>query len=440
MQVTVEKLSPILIQFNVEVPADLVATELDRAYTDLAKHAKVRGFRPGRAPRQILSRMFGPRVAADVSRKLVDQTFPQAVSEKKVQPVNQPQIEPSRVSAGQAFSYKARFEVVPEVEDVDYAGLEVVAPEAAAGDERVDKDLETLREQHATLEAPQGRESAEDGDVLTLDVEVSIGGKIVPEANAEGFQSDLGKGKLVPELEKELVGKAIGDHAVTTVTFPKEHPVKKLRGKKGQLQVTVKDIKVRTLPELDDEFAKDLGEHETLAELRASIKEKADKEIESQGENQLAERLVQALCAKNPVPIPPSLVHQQSQMTAKQFQGALQGGQMPDNLAQHIQADSEVKVRAGILMAAIAKKESIKIGDPEIEKALKDLSDETGQNVAKLKAEYSGKNRDMLVGMILEDKVLDLLKSKAKITSAADAAPEAEAVESKPASEKTDAK
>src|SRR5690606_31000876 len=200
------------------------------------------------------------------------------------------------------------------------------------------------------------------------------------------------------------------------------HPHPKLKGKKANFTLTVREIKERILPAEDDELAKDLGDFETLAELKADIQKQIETTQKEQADNVLAERLVQALVEANPMPLPPSLVAQQMQASQREIlmRAQMQGQQVSglgEELQERIKNDSEMKVRAGLIMAEIAKKEAIVIGKEEIEEGLKELAEQSGKNVAKLRAEYSEpRKREMLVGMILENKVLDLIDAKSKIT------------------------
>ncbi len=421
MQVTVQKLSPVLLEFDVQVDADRVHSEVDKAYGALSKTARVKGFRPGKAPRKILRTMFGSRVAADVAQRLVDDTFPKAVAEQQVQPISQPAIEPQQLVDNQPFSYKARFEVIPSIAEVKFEGLEAKRPKVEASDEQVAAELEKMRRALSTLESPAEERSARKGDVATVDVEVSVGDEVVPEAGAQDFQADLGEGNLLPEIAAALEGKKVGDAAEANVTMPAGHPLPKLRGKQAHFKLTIKELKTRVLPELDDEMAKDAGEFDTLDDLKKALKEQIEKALKEQSENKVAEQLVVELVKANPIPVPESLVQQQMKVTEQEIlQRARAQGQNAQNLGeelrQQVRTDAEVKVRAGLLMAEIAKKEGIKIGNAEIEEGIKELAEQTGKNVAKVRAEYSGqKQREMLVGMILENKVLDIIEGKAKI-------------------------
>ncbi len=422
MQVNVQKLSPVLVEFDVVIDADLVKKEVDKAYRSVAKTARVRGFRPGKAPRKVLSHMFGERVAADVAQRLVDDSFPRAVSEHKVQPVSSPAFEPQKLVDNQPFAYKARFEIIPEIESVKYEGLEAKRPKTEVDDEDLETQLQGLRRENSTLEAPKQPRAAQKGDVVTIDFEVEVEGAVVEGAGAQDFQVELGAGNLIPAIEEALAGKSVGEEADAKTEMPEAHPHPGLRGREATFKLVLKDVKERVLPELDDEFAKDLGDYETLDDLKKSLTEQIEASKKEQAENALAERLVLALVQENPIPVPPSLVQRQMKVTEQEIlQRARAQGQtvsgLGDELRQKVQSDSEVKVRAGLLMAEIAKKEKIQIGNEQIEEGIQELAEQTGKNVAKLRAEYSdSKRREMLIGMILENKVLDIIEAKAKIS------------------------
>lgn len=421
MQVQVNKLSPVLVEFDVEVAADRVKSEIDKAYTAVAKSARVRGFRPGKAPRRVLVHMFGPRIAADVAQRLVDETFPQAVANNNLQPVNSPAIEPQKIEDNKPFTYKARFEIVPLIDSVNYDALPAKRPKVKVTDEQIQAELERLQREHSTLEPPKAPRAAAKGDQVTIDFTIEADGKLIDDAGANDFPAELGAGVLLGPIEEALLGKKVGETANADVEMPATHPHPKLKGKTATFKLTLKDLKERVLPAIDDEFAKDLGDFATLADLKKDIEGKLEKVSKESADNAVAEQLVVELVKANPIPLPPSLVERQMQLTEQEIlsQARRQGQSVSgvgDELRQKILADSEVKVRAGLLMAEIAKKEGIKIGDAEIEEGLAELAEQSGKNVAKLRAEYrDAKRREMLIGMILENKVLDIIEAKAKI-------------------------
>ena len=445
MQVQVARISPVVMELAVEVPVADVKAEVEKAYVTLQKKARVRGFRPGKAPRQVLVHLYGPQVMNDVVQSLVSGTLPKALSEQKVQRINQPQVEAGKFDQGAAFSYKARFEVTPEIAEVSYEGLELMRPSLIVGEELVAEQLELLRKQHARLEAPAAPRPAQTGDVVTVDFTLSVDGVELKDAGGQGVPLELGSGQLVPELDAALTGKNIDDDAEATTKFPDVHPREELRGKAAKFHVKVKDIKQRILPALDDEFAKDVGSFQTLVELRADIHTRLEKRAKDQADTALAEQIVAQLNERNKVDVPPTLVEQQCRMMEMEIlQNARRMGQRPTQeefkkVHDQVHADAEKKVRAGLLMAAIAQKLGLKVDDADIAKGLEELAAETGKNVAKVRAEYNDpQRRQILIGMILEDKVLDHIEAKAKITEGKPG--EAAAAESKTESQEAASK
>lgn len=422
MQVSVEKISPVLVEFSVVIDAEVVTTEYEKAIKKVSKGSKIKGFRPGKAPRNIIQRVYGPRVEADVVQRLVDDSFSKAAAEQSMQPISRPSVEPERLSSGKEFSYKARVEVLPVIESVIYEGLEAKRPGAKVSEEEIDKELEAIRRANSTLEEPKKARKSKEGDVVTCDLAVTVDGETIEDAAATGFSIELGSGQVFAEIEAAATGLKIDASAEAEVQMPDSHQHPKLKGKKAIFTVTAKEIKERILPAADDELAKDLGDFETLAELRADIQKQIEATKKDQSDNVLAERLVQALVEANPIPLPPSLVAQQMQASEREIvmRAQMQGQKVTgvgDELREKIKADAEMKVRAGLVMAEIAKKESIQIGKEQIEEGLKELAEQTGKNVAKVRAEYSEpRKREMLVGMILENKVLDLIEAKAIVT------------------------
>lgn len=432
-----------------EIPADSVKAQVDKAYLNLGKKAHVKGFRPGKAPRDVLSRLFGPQVANDVANAIVNDTLPKVLSEKNLTPVNQPSVEAGQgVDPKKAFSYKARFEVQPEIEDVKYEGFELYKPKAEVPDASIDEQLEQLRQRNAALKAPDPARPAKAGDVVTIDFTLSVDGKEVKDGGGQGVQLELGAGQALPEIDAALVGKNNGDKVTAEHTFPAEHPREDFRGKKGVFDIGIVDLKERVPPALDDEFAKDIG-FDTLVALRADVHTKLEKAFKDRAETVLAEQIVAKLNELNPCDVPPSLVEQQCRIMEQEVvMQARRAGQrfskeQAEALHHAIHADAERKVRAGLLMAAIARKNEFKVTDEDLEKGMQELAAETGKNVAKLRVEYREKSkRDILIGMILEDKILDFIESKSKITEGEPPKPEAEpaAAASKPEETKSEEK
>jgi trigger factor len=423
MEVTVQRISPVVMELSVEIPATSVKAQVDKAYLTLGKKAHVKGFRPGKAPRDVLTRLFGPQVANDVANAIVNDTLPKVLSDKNLTPVNQPAVQAGEaVDPKKSFSYKARFEVQPDIEEVKFEGFELFRPKVEVLDATIDEQLEGLRQRNAALKAPEPARAAQKGDVVTIDFTLSIDGKEVKDGGGQGVQLDLGAGQALPEIDAGLMGKNVGDKVAVDHAFPAEHPREDFRGKTGSFAVTVADLKERVPPNLDDEFAKDIG-FQTLVELRADVHTKLEKIAKERSEMVLAEQIVSKLNELNPCDVPPSLVEQQARIMEQEVvMSARRAGQrftkeQAESLHRSIAADAERKVRAGLLMAAIAKKNEFKVTDEDLEKGMQELAAETGKNLAKLRVEYREKaKRDILIGMILEEKILDFIEAKSKIS------------------------
>lgn len=413
MQVNVEKLSPVLMELQIEVPAEKVSHEVNAAYEQLKRTARVKGFRKGKAPRKVLAQLYGPAIRADVAERLMNSSLQEALDEKEMQPLTQPSVELAELKTKQSFSFKARFEVRPEIEKVEWEGLEAKRPKTEVSDEELDAEIEKLRQEHSTLEPVEGR-AAEKGDTATLGLTFEVLG----EEQSEELDTELGAGQLLTFLEDGAIGMNVGEEKEVKGPFPDNHPNEQLRGVETSFHISLKELKKRVLPEVDDEFAKDL-EHDDLAAMKTSLKEQIAERHKQKAEEDVARQLVAQLCEKNPIPVPPSLVQQQQQMAQRELMMLAQmTGQNPNDpaLVERMKTDAETKVRAGLLMAEIAKAKDIQVDDDDLEKGYEELAAQTGKNVARLKVEYRDKQkRDMLIGMILEDKVLDLMEGAAKI-------------------------
>ncbi len=431
MQVIEKRISPVMMELEIQVPASTVKTELDKAYLNLAKKAHVRGFRPGKAPRDVIVRLYGNQVLGEVANTLINNTLPKALTEKNMTPISQPAVDVGKLEGSEPLVYKARFEVAPDIAEVKYEGFELSRPAVAVTDKMVDDELEGIRAQHAALKTPEPERAAKKGDVATIDFVLSLDGTEVKDGGGMGVQLELGAGQALPELDSALDGKKVGDKFDVSAKFPDAHPRDELKGKTGKFAVTMTDIKEKVLPALDDELAKDAGSFQTMIELRADVHTKLEKALKDRSEMALAEQIVQKLNDNNPVDVPPSLVEQQCRVMEQEvvMQARRMGQRITKEAAaslhDRLKADAEKKVRAGLLMAAIARKMEMKVTDDDLEKGMAELAAETGKNVAKLRVEYRDKQkRDMLIGMILEDKILDFLESKSKITDEAPAAQE----------------
>lgn len=422
MQSQVHEIDPVTVEVEVEVPWDRIQKGLDAGYGRLQKTAKVRGFRPGKVPRNVVKQLFGPQVKSEVVANLIEQGIVQAVQEHELTVVASPRVETlPNIQDGEPLSFKATLEVQPKIGSVDVTGLEIVRPRVEVKESDVDAELERLRERHAEIQTPDPMRPAKNGDLVTIDWTVEIDGEEKPEMAATQRVLELGGGRLLPELEESLLGKQPGDEAQARVAFG-DDVAEELKNKRALFKIAVRELREKVLPDLDDELAKELGEHETLAELRAEIRAGLEGAAKERAESALREQVIDRLIEKNPVPVPPSLVAQHEQAMRKELaflmQMAGQAGGRLDELVATLKMQAEKKVRAGILMGELARQEDLKVEPDEIEKRLAEIAERTGKHIAKVRVEYAGERRDGLESQILEDKLLDYLLARATVTEA----------------------
>ncbi len=421
MQVTVEKLSPVLVEINVQIPVNQVRTEVDKAYANLQRNARVRGYRPGKAPRQVLAHLYSGSIHADVARKLVDATLNKALATQQVQALSQPEVAPVELRPEEPFNYKARVEVRPEISEVKWEGLEVTKPKTEVTGDMIDAEVSRLRREHATLSVPEPERAAQAADAVRIGFTLDVEG-VARETKEQEIDTEIGTGQIFKEIETVLTGMNVGETKDAEVVFSDRHTNEGFRGKTGTFHVTLKEIKERHFPDVDDEFAKDCG-HDNLETMRTSLSAKIEKEITQKATDVVAEQLVYELCKANPIPVPGSLVEQQAQLSERELVAAArkqgQRIEMNADIRARVRADAETKVRAGLLMAEIAKDKKVQVTHEDIERGYHELAEQTGKNVAKVKAEYRDqKKQEMLIGMILEDKILDIIEAAANIKTA----------------------
>jgi len=412
------ELSPVLVELKVDVPWERVAKNLEDSYAKLQRSARVRGFRPGKVPRNVVKQLFGAQVKSEVTNALVEEGLIAAFKEHSISPVAMPEIDPEEIAEGKPFAFTAKIEVRPKVAEVETA-LELTRPKEDVSDTEIDAELERLRNENAELRTPEPTRPAKEGDSLLIDTQVSIAGEERPDLSATDKWVELGGNRLIAEIEQGLLGAKPGETRDVFVNFDAEHSREDLRGKIAVFKLTVKEQREKELPALDDEFAKDLGEHETLAALRESIREKLAANAKRRAQSQLREQAMDRLVDKNPIPVPPSLVEQQERMLNYEFAQFAQalGQQIPmtDELRSTMHERAERKVRAAILFGEIARRDTLTVTPSDIDAKLAEIATRTGKNIAKVKVEYQGDKRDALESQILEDKVLELLLSRATI-------------------------
>lgn len=425
MNITVEEISSIKKKVNVEIPDDQVTKEVESFYQQVGKQAKIKGFRPGKIPRGILERHFKDHVKSEVIQKLIQETYPAALSEKDLHPVSPPVIDPGELESGKPFQYSATVEVKPEIKIEGYIGLNIEGNKESAKEEEVEERLKGLQNLHAQLKTVPEPRPIQSGDHVIIDYEARMDNKPLEEGKAVDFTVEVGSGRFIPALEEKLVGLNLEEEKEIEVPFPEDYGYKKWAGKTVSFLVKVKEIKEKVLPPLDDEFAKDLGDYASLENLRAKLKEEIEKEKELMLDRQLKDQMIEQLIQANSFEIPESMVVEQAKALVSDTklrlasQGiALKNLNIPEEkLQEDYREVAQKQVRTYLILEKIATQEGIAVTDEEADERLQSISERTHQKLDVVKRYYekNGLNPELKAG-ILTDKTLNFLLEKANIS------------------------
>jgi trigger factor len=438
MQVTITELSPVEKKIAIEVPWPYVARKLDDAYRELGKGVALKGFRKGKVPRPMLEKLFGRQVEQDVVQKLVQESFVFAAHEHQIEPVAEPVVDDVHLHKGQSFHFSARVEVRSKIEPTDYDGVEVTQRASKVSEADVDRALQQKREELTEFRTIENRDPKVSGksDVLVLKLRGKVGEKDI---ERDGIMVDLSnpEREYIPGLTQELIGIPLdaADHVVQFVVpaAAEDAPEarKTLDGKPVSLTLSVIEAREKHMPELDDEFAKDTGEADTLAELRDKVKERLLKDDEARAKGELREQLVKEILKKNSFVVAPALVERQLDVMLQRAKlgMAMRGidvrNAMLDEqrLRDELREEANDEVRGLLLLDAIAEKEKVQASEADLEKRLAEMAQAREKSVARLKADLQKEGRlESIRHQVREEKTLDLLLSRAKITVKADEA------------------
>jgi len=424
MKANVEEISSIKKKVSIEIPEDQVTKEVESFYKDLGKKAKIKGFRPGKVPRDILERYFKDYVKAEVVQKLIQDTYPQALSEADLQPVSPPVIDPGEFVEGKSYQYSAVIETKPDITLEGYTGLKIEGKKEEVKDEEVEGRLKALQNLHANLKTLSEARPIQAGDYVILDYEASVGGKPLEGGKAIDFTVEVGSGQFIPAFEEKLIGVKPEEEKTMEVSFPEDYGYQKWAGKTISFDVKIKEIKEKILPPLDDEFAKDLGDYSSFEELREKLKGEIEKEKELALERQLKDLVVDQLLEANPFEVPESLVEEQAKamVSDTKLRLAAQGvvlknmGVSEEKLQEDYRAMAQKQVRTFLILEKIAGQEGIEVTDEEAEGRLREMSERIHQKFDVMKRYYekNGLLPEVKAG-IIRDKTLNFLLEKAMV-------------------------
>ncbi len=427
IKVEMEDLGEVKRKLAIVVSKEEVDQEVDRAYRDLGKRAKVKGFRPGKIPRSVLAMYYKKQVEQDVSDALVRRSLQEALQEKELFPVGMNWPEPlPPVMEGEDYRFVVELEVVPEITVENYTGLTLQDPGAEVTDDMVEARLNEIRQANAMLQPVAEPRPVEEGDYAILDYQGYFAGQSLEEAKGENVYLEVGAGKFNQDFERNLVGLKPGAEARFAVDLPNDFFNPLIAGKTVEFQVKIHDIKERVEPELDDAFAQSLGgKFQTIADLREAVREDIIKVKERERNAQLEQQVLDQLIASHPFELPPSLIRQEQESMLRDQLANLQQyninfeGLDLQKMLEAVKPKAEFRVRSRLLLEHIARQEGITMEEAEVEAALQRLADSSGRTVAQVREFYREQNlMDVLRRQLRDEKTMKMLIDQANLGAA----------------------
>lgn len=403
MSLQVEKLEHNMAKFTVEVAAEDVEKALQAAYLKQRKQINIPGFRKGKVPRQMIEKMYGPEVFYDeAANNMIPDAYAKAYDESELDIVSQPKIEVVQMEKGKPFIFTAEVATKPEVTLGDYKGLKVDKVSTRVTQKEVDEEIEKERERNArTIEVTD--RAVQDKDEVTLDFEGFVDGVAFEGGKGEDYPLTIGSGSFIPGFEEQLIGAEIDKEVEVNVTFPKEYHSEELAGKDATFKCTVHTIKAKELPELDDEFASEVSECETMdayrAEVKKNIKERKERTGKEKKENQAVDQAIE----NAQMDIPEAMIEFQVRQMADDFARRIQQqgltveqyfqftGMTAEKMMEEMRPQAEKSIKTRLVLEAIVKAENIEVSDERVEEELTKMAEAYQMEVEKLK-EFMGEN------------------------------------------------
>lgn len=426
MNFSVEDLSAVKKNVTIEVPPEDVTRELDNAYKELKKSAKVKGFRPGKTPRSVLERLYGKDVRGDVTSRLIQEAFIEMLKESEMNVVGAPEIDPPELKPGEAYTFVATVEVHPELAPFNLEGLGLKKTLYRTTDEEVDAQLQMLRNNLARMVPIAEERPVADGDYVIVDYEGLKNGKPFAETQrTENFSMKIGDGLIHPDVDAALIGLKAGDSTEVPVRFADDHFNEKLAGLEITFLVNLKEIREQHLPEIDDEMAKRLGQFESLEDLKAKIRENLSMGYTKRQEQELNEQVFEALIAQQDFEVPESMVnHELENIVAEAKQKfAYHNTSMEElglddaGLREKYRETAANQVRRHMILGKIISQEGLEISDEALESGYQEMADSFNQPVAVIKQFYAQQpdRVDVFKHALLEKQAIKLIIDKSSI-------------------------
>ncbi|MBK9293451.1 MAG: trigger factor [Oligoflexia bacterium] len=424
MKAELKKLDGLSRRLQIEVPSATVNAALERMYQQVQRKAKFKGFREGKAPMSMVKTEYKSRVELDVAEEIIREYYDKALTEHSLEPINFPAIEFDGFKENEPLKFAAVFEVRPEVSLKKYKGLEVEKEKLEIKEEVVDKILEDIRKAKATIAPVIELRAAQMGDVAIIDFDGRVDGKPLAGGSAQEHMLELGAKQFIDGFEEGVVGMQPGSKKTLTLKFPEDYQAKDIAGKDVEFDVTLKEIKKKVLPELDDEFAKSMGNHTTLEDLKNEIKKDVVAGEEKRVRDDLKTRILHALVSANPFEVPQSMVKEQKEIITEDVHNRMKQDGMTDAQFEEYKAkwdadftkSAEFVIRSSMLVNTVAREENLAASDEDFSQRLESYAKQSGIEIEKIKAFYSKPdNRSRLKFQMTEEKVVELLIKEAKV-------------------------
>ena len=431
MSLQVEKLEKNMAKLTIEVSAEDLDKAMEKAYQKQKSRISLPGFRKGKAPRKMIESMYGKGVfMEDAVNSLVPQEYTKALGECDLEIVSQPEINVTQMEPGKALIFTADVAVKPEVTLGDYKGVEVPKSEIAVTDEEVDAEVKKEQDKNARTVAVEDRAAA-NGDITTIDFEGFVDGEAFEGGKGTDYPLTLGSGSFIPGFEDQLVGAKAGDHVEVKVTFPEEYQAKELAGKEAVFQCDVKKVEAKELPELDDDFAKDVSEFDTLAEYKEHVKTNLEDKKADEAKRAKEDAAVDKAIENAQMDIPEAMLMTQCRQMLDDFSRRMQSqglsmdqyfqftGMTADKMMDELRPQAEKRIKTRLVLEAIAKAENIEITDEKLDEEIAKMAEAYQMEADKVKELLGEQGAKQVKEDICVRKAADFIVDNAKEAKAA---------------------
>jgi trigger factor len=421
MNVEVENLDKVRKKVQVILPEERISEIRESIYEELKKKAKIKGFRPGKVPRSIITTYYKDYIEDEIQTRMVQVTMGEALTNAKVDPVTEPIL--SFINEENRHGYELECEIVPDIEISPYKGVEVEVEAINITDDDVEKRVDGLRNMHAEMINREDGAEAQKGDFVIIKYQGYINGQPVKDVGTEFYPVELGAANLIPEFESALIGMKVGEEKLIDITFPEDYPDKDIATKAMQFQVLVKEIKEKRFPEVNDEFAKDLNFENTEA-MKTGLKEELRKEKESVQKREVAQKIMEILLKDADIPIPKRLLDKRVQGMIEEAMSRFKDDKMTEeeqrniigNLQNDFERRAEERIKGEIILKKVAEAESLTVDDNEVYDRMKKMAEDTRRSYEEIENFYKEYNMmDNLRASILEEKTLTFLRENAVV-------------------------